>query len=199
MKKGNGSTNTFTVIGANNHSFEDRQKEDFYATSPLAAKLLLELESFNKHIWEPACGQGHLSKVFIEAGHIVKSTDLFDRGYGETGIDFLQTENILWNGDIITNPPYKCAKEFILKAISLVAQGCKVAMFLKVQFLEGKSRKAFFLQNPPKVVYVSSSRMFCAKDGEFDREAKLGGSAIAYAWYVWEKGYKGETVLRWFN
>ena len=20
-----------------------------------------------------------------------------------------------------------------------------------------------------------------------------------YAWYVWEKGYKGKTTLRWFN
>jgi len=26
-----------------------------------------------------------------------------------------------------------------------------------------------------------------------------GGGAIAYAWFVWEKGYKGDTVLKWFN
>jgi len=25
------------------------------------------------------------------------------------------------------------------------------------------------------------------------------GSAVAYAWYVWEKGFKGDTVVKWFN
>lgn len=110
------------------------------------------------------------------------------------GVDFLkQTEK--FNGDILTNPPYKYAKEFVEKAIELT--GGKVIMFLKVQFLESKSRRALFQKYPPKYVYVSSSRLRCAMNGDFERYAK--SNAISYAWYVWEKGFTGEPTLRWFN
>ena len=69
-------------------------------------------------------------------------------------------------------------------------------MFLKLQFLEGKARKKLFRLFPPMTIYVSSSRLLCAKNGEFD---KAQGSAVAYAWYVWAKGYKGPTVVKWIN
>lgn len=188
------SNSVYKMLGASNHSEEDRQNEDFYATDPKAGEMLLELETFSPNIWECACGQGHLSKIFEKAGYIVKSTDLIDRGYGETGIDFLGMDNTQWGGDIITNPPYKFAQEFIEKSLRIIPEGNKVAMFLKVQFLEGKSRRKLFQRNPPKTVYVSSSRILCAKNGVFE-----GGSAVAYAWYVWEKGFKGTTSLKWFN
>lgn len=104
-----------------------------------------------------------------------------------------------WNGDIITNPPYKYAVDFIYKSLSIIPEGRKVAMFLKVTFLEGKERKNLFLTFPPKVIYVSSSRILCAKNGDFQKMKDGGGSAVAYAWYVWEKGYKGDTIIKWIN
>lgn len=131
-------------------------------------------------------------KHLYGGGHRVKSTDLIDRGYGEGGVNFLdQTE--MFHGDIVTNPPYKYAQEFIEHALSLVEDGSKVCMFLKVQFLEGKRRRVLYEKNPPKRVWVSSSRISCGKT-----ESK-NGSMIAYAWYVWEKGYHGDTVIKWFN
>ena len=72
-------------------------------------------------------------------------------------------------------------------------------MFLKVSFLEGKRRKRMFLEHPPKVIYVSSSRLNCAANGNFDAMKETGSSPIAYAWYVWEKGYKGDTIIKWIN
>lgn len=102
-------------------------------------------------------------------------------------------------GDIITNPPYKYAIDFIYKALSIIPDGHKVAMFLKIQFLEGKERKELFRVYPPKIVYVSSSRILCAKNGEFKKMISGGGSAVAYAWFLWEKGYNGETIIRWIN
>ena len=72
-------------------------------------------------------------------------------------------------------------------------------MFLKVQFLEGKARRKMFEKYPPKRIWVSSSRILCAKNGDFERMIKGGGSAMAYAWFVWEKGYEGDTVVKWFN
>ena len=196
MKKRN---NIFITLGASNHTDKERQKEDFYATEPKAGELLLKIEQFSQNIWECACGQGHLSQVFEKAGHRVKSTDLFDRGYGETGIDFLAIDNLNWEGDIITNPPFKYAEKFIIKALSIIPNGNKVAMFLKVQFLEGKSRKSLFQKYPPKKVWVTSSRILCAKNADFDGMIRGGGGAVAFAWFVWEKGHDGDTIIKWFN
>lgn len=117
-----------------------------------------------------------------------------NRGYGEGGIDFLSIDNLEWNGDIITNPPYKYAQEFIEKALQIIPEGAKVAMFLKLQFMEGKARKNLFLNFPPKVIYVSSSRIECAMNGNFK-----GESAVAYGWFIWQKGNKNDTVIKWFN
>lgn len=83
--------------------------------------------------------------------------------------------------------------------LSEVVDAHKVAMFLKVQFLEGKARKELFTKYPPKIVYISSSRLLCAKNAEFDHMKAGGGSAVAYAWYVWEKGFTGQPQLAWFN
>lgn len=182
-------------LGASNHTNEERQEHDFYATDPIAAEWLMQLEELNHNIWECACGQLHLAMPFIKAGYNVKCTDLIDRGFGELGqggVDFLACED-KFDGDIVTNPPYSKASEFIEHSLSLVNDGSKVCMFLKVQFLEGKQRRKLFEKYPPKHVWVSSSRIKCGKNGNFAE------SMVAYAWYVWEKGYKGDTILKWFN
>lgn len=198
-KDWSGDTNSvFKTLGASNHSDDDRQNEDFYATIPLAAELLLELETFSSNIWECACGEGHFSRVFLNAGHNVKSSDLLDRGFGEKGVNFLKVTTQKWDGDIITNPPFKYAKEFVEKALSVISEGHKVAMFLKLQFMEGKERKKLFIKYPPKTIYVSSSRLICAKNADF-KKAQQVGSAVAYAWYIWEKGFNGTTEMKWFN
>ena len=74
--------------------------------------------------------------------------------------DFLSAENNEWKGHIVTNPPYKYAKEFIEKAISIIPEGCLVAMFLPIRYTEGKARKKLFQAHPPKTVYISSSRLY---------------------------------------
>lgn len=188
----------YRAIGASNHSDYERQIHDYYATEPKAAELLLEVEKFSPIIWECACGEGHLSKVLEKAGHSVLSTDLVYRGFGKSEpVDFLDTrKESFFDGDIITNPPYKYALEFCKQALHVVKSGHKVAMFLKLTFLEGKSRKEFFISNPPKTLYVSSSRLSCARNGDFEQ---FPGSAIAYGWFVWVKGFTGDTIIKWIN
>ena len=80
-----------------------------------------------------------------------------------------------------------------------IADGNKVCMFLKLQFLEGKKRRELFKKYPPKTIWVSSSRIMCAKNGDFETMIEGGGRGVAYGWYCWEKGYKGDTTLKWFN
>lgn len=191
-------TSTFKTIGASNHTEKERETHDFYATEPKAAELLCDIFRFSPYIWECACGEGHLSEVFEKRGYLVKSTDLIDRGYGESGVDFLQC-NESFPGDIVTNPPYKYAQQFVEKALSLVKEGNHVVMFLKLTFMEGRKRKELFTKSPPKVIYVSSSRLLCAKNGEFQKMIEGGGSAVAYGWYIWEKGFTGNTTIKWFN
>lgn len=138
----------YATLGASNHTDAEREDNDFYATEPKALILLLERETFDDLIWEPACGKGHLSEVLKQSGYIVKSTDLVDRGYGKSGVDFLKCTTP-FNGDIITNPPYKYAQKFVEHALELIPNGHKVAMFLKLTFLESKNRRSLFESNPP--------------------------------------------------
>lgn len=184
----------FTVNGATGHGKEERETNDYYATDPKAVELLLEQEIFADPIWECACGEGHMSKVLLEAGYNVLSTDLCDRGFGSVE-DFLKSERD-WDGSIITNPPYKYAAEFVETALGKAKDGSKVAMFLKLTFLEGKKRKELFKKYPPKTIYVSSGRLGCAKNGLFGSHSN---TAIAYAWYVWEKGFTGDPIVKWIN
>lgn len=172
---------------------------DYYATDPKALELLLELEEFSHNVWECACGGGHLCEVLKAHGHNVKASDLVNRGYPGTEVRsffaFTEEDNDC-RMDIITNPPAKTAKQFIQHALRISAEGTKIAMFMRLQFLEGQSRKDLFETTPPKKVYVSSSRLLCAKNGQFNTEED---SSVAYAWYIWEKGYDGPTTIDWFN
>ena len=191
----------FATLAASNHTTKEREKNDYYATEPKAMELLLQLESFSPYVWEPACGEGHLSEVLKTHGYKVKSSDIIDRGYtGTETLDFLKIKREDIRQDfsryIITNPPYKYAKEFVEHALDISMDSTKIAMFLKVQFLEGKARRKLFDKHPPKVIYVASSRLNCAMNGNFE---KYLSSAVAYAWFIWEKGYKGDTIVRWFN
>lgn len=113
-------------------------------------------------------------------------------------MNFLECEKI-FDGDIVTNPPYKYAKDFIEHALTLIPTGRRVFMFLKLQFLEGKSRRKLFDTGQLKTLYVSTSRILCAKNGDFEMMRKNGGSAVAYGWYEFQKGYKGKPIIEWIN
>lgn len=197
---GNGNS-IWKTLGASNHTEKERESLDFYATSPIAIDKLLTVEQPYKRIYECACGQGHLANRLGEKGFEVYASDIVNRGYGFMQ-DFLQMkgDEVSWikDCDILTNPPYKYAKEFVLKALDLINDGHKVYMFLKLTFLEGKSRyKELFSKYPPKNIYVFSERVMCAKNGDFDGMKAGGGSAVAYAWFVWEKGFNGDTTIKW--
>ncbi len=193
--KGN-KRSVFVTLGSSAHSKGIRESKDYYATEPKAVEELIKVEIFNKNIWECACGEGHISKVLMKHGFNVWSTDLVDRGFGEVK-DFLFFNDTKWNGDIITNPPYSLALDFVKKALEVIPEGNKTAFLLRIQFLEGKERYNFFKNNPPYRVYVASERLNCAINGDFEKYSKA--SASCYAWFVWIKGYKGDTTIQWIN
>lgn len=178
--------------GWSSHSEYERQPEDFYSTDPVAIDYLLKYETFDKNIWECACGNGNLSKRLILHGYDVYSTDKYDRGYGDV-LNFLNT-NKKFNGDIITNPPYKMSTQFIIKALELTNR--KVAMLFKIQFVESIKRyEHIFKDNPPKKILPFVKRINCYRNDD----RSLGNSAICYSWFVWDKEYTGKTILEWID
>tara|TARA_R110001606_G_scaffold398979_2_gene579792 strand:+ start:772 stop:1350 length:579 start_codon:yes stop_codon:yes gene_type:complete len=174
----------------NGHNFRgDRQKDDFYATPSEASQQLLDVESFDGGIYEPCCGQGHISKVLIKNGYDVESSDLVDRGYGKSNIDFLMEYKKRDN--IITNPPYGRMLMKFVKQTQEIAEK-KVALLLKLTFLEGQERKEFFKECPPTRVHVFSKRLSLMKNGQ-----SYDGGMMALAWFVWDKDSDKTTTVNW--
>ena len=182
------------IVGSN--PSRGRAKNDYYATHPDSTKALLEKEEIIYPALEPACGAGHISKLLEH--NLTNSFDLVDRGYGVGGVDFLK-ENFTGNyNTIITNPPFKYFQEFAEKALKISNK--KVIMFGKLQALEGKKRATFMENSPLKTVYVFKSRQQPLRNGsEIDELTgkKMNSSTMAFAWFVWEKGYNGEPIIKW--
>ena len=181
----------------------DRVDNDFYATPRNAIEAILNEVKLNGSILEPAAGQGHISKVLKEYypySEIV-STDLIQREekFGipiQGGVDFLTHEFNRKFDNVITNPPFNLAQEFIEKALQL--SNDKVIMFAKIQLLEGNKRRELFDNTPLKYVYVFSKRVNPLRNGEeLDENGKPWSSTMCFAWFVWEHDYEGEPIIRW--
>ena len=181
----------------------DRVDNDFYATPRNAIEAILNEVKLNGSILEPAAGQGHISKVLKEYypySEIV-STDLIQREekFGipiQGGVDFLTHEFNRKFDNVITNPPFNLAQEFIERALQL--SNDKVIMFAKIQLLEGNKRRELFDNTPLKYVYVFSKRVNPLRNGEeLDENGKPWSSTMCFAWFVWEHDYEGEPIIRW--
>ena len=166
-----------------------RQKDDFYPRPFVAIEALLDHDSCDGDLWEPACGDGAISAP-VSLYHNVISTDLNDYGFGESGVDFLM-EQKLAAPNIITNPPYKLAQQFIQKAIDLGAK--KHCWLLRLSFLEGQQRRvSLFDKQRPARVWVFSQRLTIWRGDEEPN----GSGTTAYGWFVWE-GNATETRIDW--
>lgn len=187
----------FGCIGASNQSNSIREENDYYATDPSAIDILLSGRAhIASDVWEPACGEGHMSERLKHFGYNVYSTDLIDRGYGDEHYDFL-TADRKWHGDIVTNPPYRYAHEFVEHSLSLIDEGRRAIFFLKLTFLEGQKRRILFDRKQLEAVYVFSKRITCAKNGDFASVRESGGSPVAYGWFAFRKGYNDDPRIMW--
>jgi hypothetical protein len=172
--------------------FADLKGPDFFPTPPWATYALIDNEKIVGDVWECACGDGAMSRVLEKASASVFSSDLYERGFGEAGIDFLLADRKADN--IITNPPYNCAEGFAKKGVELANK--KFALLLRLAFLEGANRaRTIFAEMPPSRVWVFSERITFYPAGA---EVK-GSGTTAYAWYVWDKDVPSGTELRWLR
>lgn len=171
--------------------FADLNGPDFFPTPAWATHALIDNEEFKGDIWESACGNGAMSKV-LEQATTVTSSDLYKRGYGEAGVDFLTAD---WCADnIVTNPPYNAAEGFVRSGVRLARR--KFALLLRLAFLEGANRaNTIFSECPPARVWVFSERITFYPAGAVQQ----GSGTTAYAWFVWDKDAPSGTELKWFK
>ena len=178
-----------------------RNKNDYYQTPYSMTRQLLEVENFEGKILEPCCGAGAIVKVLRDYDKSIDYCDL-NNEFSLTGIfknfkDFINDDFDRYD-NIITNPPYSLANEFILKAKEITNN--KIAMLLPLNYLHGVTRyNEIYLDRkfPLKAVYV-----FC-RYGMLEETIRDDGSyrtgMMVYAWYIWDKDYKGEPIIRWIN
>jgi hypothetical protein len=172
--------------------FADLDGPDFFPTPRWATYALADNEKFVGDVWECACGDGAMSRVFEEIGSNVFSSDLYDRGYGKIGLDFLSPSRVADN--IVTNPPYNCAEGFVASGMKHARH--KFALLLRLAFLEGANRaNTIFTRHPPARVWVFSERITFYPKGVDPK----GSGTTAYAWFVWDKDAPSTTELKWFK
>lgn len=190
-------TNAAAAIGG----FRDKgslRRPDFHPTPRVGIEALLGVETLSPVVWEPACGDGAISKVLEDAGHDVLSTDLNDWGYGQPGIDFLMcaATGIAPEKpfDIVTNPPFKLAEEFVETAMTCGPE--KLCLLLRLNWLEGQRRKELFSRHPLARVWVFSKRLPMMHRHDHPTRVQ-SSSAIAFAWFVWDRAHDGPPTLGW--
>ena len=172
--------------------FADLDGPDFFPTPAWATEALIDNEAFQGDIWECACGNGAMSEVLQRTGSTIISSDLYDRGYGEAGVDFLKARRQYDN--IVTNPPYNAAEAFV--HAGLVSARRKFALLLRLAFLEGANRqRTIFGRTPPARIWVFSERITFYPAGAIQK----GSGTTAYAWFVWDKDAVGSPELKWFK
>lgn len=170
--------------------FADLQGPDYFPTPEWATHALIDNEGFEGEIWEPACGDGAMSRVLERTGCPVHSTDLFDRGYGEAGVDFLRADHV--SDNIVTNPPYNSAEAFVRAGLARSRR--KMALLLRLAFVEGANRqRTIFTKTPPTRVWVFSERITFYPAGAVQK----GSGTTAYAWFVWDQQDPGKTEMKW--
>ena len=178
----------------------ERIENDYYATPYESTRALLDIEKFEGDFIEPCVGGGHIVEILKEyyPNSKIIGVDLVDRGYKDTIVS--NYFDYTFNGDfnVVTNPPYSLAQEFLEHSMEQIQEGKKVAMFLKIQFLEGNKRKELFKKYPPKIIHVFSKRQNPWRNGSnVDEKGKPWSSTMCFAWFVWEKGYKGQPIINW--
>src|SRR5665213_2510321 len=157
--------------------FADLDGPDFFPTPSWATYALIDNESFEGEIWEPACGDGSMAEVLRLSGNHVIASDLYDRGFETRGIDFLKSERVTDN--IVTNPPYNSAEGFVQVGVRRARR--KFALLLRLAFLEGANRcNTVFSKHPPTRVWVFSERITFYPAGAVHK----GTGTTAYAWFV---------------
>ena len=123
--------------------------------------------------------------------NVVKETDLFDRGYGDVGIDFFKC-NETFQGNTITNPPYSHINDWIKHSLNITSN--KIYIFCRIQTIETLKRWEIFKENPPVWICPFVKRIICYRNDDTSSKS----SAVCYSWFIWDNAIENnETKVKW--
>lgn len=188
---------------------EPHNSLDDYPTQPWGTRALIEHaigpdRVRGKTCLEPACNRGHMVRPLEEYFGSVDAADVHDYGYGYAVKDFLfgmpERDSYDW---VITNPPFRLALPFILRAFEVAREG--VAILARTAFVESEERYEGLFRDRPEVFcpFVERLPLFRGRLARpsprlFDPKAKgsVEGSATSYAWFVWGKDFEPGRIKR---
>lgn len=180
--------------GNKKHKKADRGL-NLYETHPAAVRALLAVEALPHEILEPACGPGAIVSELRAAGHKVRFADIKDYGLEGTVVrDFLGPREPGWESPaIVMNPPYGDGKdaEFVRRARELAPIVCAL---LRLNWLESKNRTDVLEAGDLRCVYQFRERLPMMHRAGWT--GKKAGSAMAFAWYVWDRNYSGPIQVK---
>ena len=171
----------------------DRWANDYYVEPKWAIDGLLDVEPIRGDSHDPCCGAGNIPRAMIERGLPCHASEIANRGYGTTHTDFFSSPP-LYCENIISNPPFNRMQDFVNRALTISSD--KVIVLARLAFLESQSRYEWWHTVPLARVWISSRRMSMPPGGS---GIKATGGTVAYAWFVFERGYTGKPVLGWFK
>jgi hypothetical protein len=176
-----------------------RAANDFYCEPRWAVGQLFDAEEFVGAVHDMACGIGTIPSVCLSRGMQATGSDIVNRGFGTVQDFFADTTA---RDNLVSNVPYKHAEPFLRHGLAHARY--KVALILPISFLESQCRDDLYERFPPARVWIFSSRPSMppgVMDGERDRwgaviQPEGRGGMTPFAWFVWEIGYRGVTIMK---
>ena len=169
---------------------------DFFIEPKWVVDLLLDAEQFHGLVYDPACGIGTIVDACVGRGFTAYESDIACRDPRFTMADFLDFPGRAEN--VICNPPYGLAKEFIEKALAITTY--KVAILVQSKFLYSQKRHSLFTECPPAKIYYLSTRPSMPPGELFlAGKVKRGGGKLDYCWIVWHRGHNGKSECEWLK
>jgi hypothetical protein len=165
---------------------------DLYETPPVATEALLAVEKLDHWIWEPAAGRGAIVNVLRDRGHAVIASDILDYGFQLhfVGDFLLQTKAPDGCEAIVTNAPFKIIGKFTQHALDLAP---RVYLLCRLAFLETVRRTDILEHRGLARIHVFRKRLpMMHRDGW---TGKRSSSAIAFAWFCWNRGHRGSIIV----
>lgn len=173
-----------------------RDRHDYYPTPTGLVKAAINLLPEQDYkAYDPGAGDGVWGKCLKDrfpASKIIgidirplMPPPFYEWHVGDFLLSDLGTYNLF-----LGNPPYKFAEAFVRKSLQHV-EG-QVLFLLRLAFLEGQKRcEGLWKDYPPKEVHVLGRRPSFTGNGKTD--------ATAYALFLWDTTYRGDTLLKWLN
>lgn len=179
----------------------ERDPLDWYVEPHECSAALFQLEEFVGTVWDPACGSGRIVEQAQKASLPAFGTDIVRRSdFCQSQMDFLDRPSTPEFANIVTNPPFSHAEDFVREAIRITPVGGKIAVILPLVWVSGFSSKRDWLPHSPlKTLYPISPRPSMPPGKVIEAGIKAGNGTKDFAWLVWQVGYSGNASVRFMN